>query len=246
MAMEPAPAGCWEGVDQEGNAVTQAWFDGLHATLRVDTTLEAETLRTNPFAFLPLEAARSLPPRLEAAPAAALAPCLRRAPDPEPRVPETLARELCRESGGRSMDFLLALNARLFETLEKVVRRAPGIQAPSATLASGRGACRDAAVLFMDCCRCVGVPARFVSGYQADEEAAASGGHDLHAWAEAWLPGAGWLGFDPTHGLLAADRHLSLAASHDPVLAAPLRGSFRGTGVTARLAHRVEVRVSAD
>ncbi|MGE4552148.1 MAG: transglutaminase N-terminal domain-containing protein [Desulfovibrionaceae bacterium] len=246
LDLDPAPAGRWDGLDAEGNHAVQVWFDGLHSELGIRTRLEVETRRDNPFAFLPVAAGAVLPPELTPAHALALSPCLRRIPGlgGAADAPAALAAELARGVAaveGGTLEFLLALNARLHGSLARLVRREPGLQTPAETLEQGRGACRDLAVLFMDVCRCAGVPARFVSGYHLGAAGTEADERDLHAWAEAWVPGAGWLGFDPTQGLLAAAQHVALAASHDPALAAPLSGSFRGTGALARLEHEIIV-----
>ncbi len=243
-SIDPAPAGQWRGLDQEGSPFIQAWFDGMHEEFSVATRITAETMRTNPFGYLPVREAQTVPPVLDPDAAAALAPCLRRVSgdrDGED-VAAQLSSKLLRECGGSGGAFLTALNVWIFENIEKIVRREAGILPPARTLAAGRGACRDAAVLFMDCCRAVGLPARFVSGYQAGDRENPGDAHDLHAWAEACLPGAGWLGFDPTHGLAVADSHLSLAASHAPEATAPLQGTFRGTGASSVLTHDVRLR----
>jgi transglutaminase-like putative cysteine protease len=95
------------------------------------------------------------------------------------------------------------------------------------------------AVLFMEVCRLSGIPARFVSGYlESDPE---PDGQELHAWAEVFIPGAGWRSYDPTLGLAVQDRHVALAASAQPFLTAPVIGAYRGTGVTGTL--ETEVRI---
>jgi transglutaminase-like putative cysteine protease len=90
----------------------------------------------------------------------------------------------------------------------------------------------------MDACRSVGLAARFVSGYQ---QGAPDLEHDLHAWAEVYLPWAGWRGYDPTQGLAVADQHIALAASARPEQAAPIVGSFRGAAATATLTASISI-----
>jgi transglutaminase-like putative cysteine protease len=91
----------------------------------------------------------------------------------------------------------------------------------------------------MEACRFQGIPARFVSGYQADAPEEAR--HDLHAWAEVYLPGAGWRGYDPTRGLSVVDRHVALAAGPSHEQARPTEGTYRGTGATSRLEARISI-----
>src|SRR5262249_17936328 len=106
-----------------------------------------------------------------------------------------------------------------------------------------QGACRDLAVLFIDACRCLGIAARFVSGYQEGYGSTAK--QDLHAWAEVYLPGAGWRGYDPTHGLAVADRHGAVAAAPDPLNAAPVTATYRGDNVTSEMNTQVSVEAGA-
>ena len=105
-----------------------------------------------------------------------------------------------------------------------------------------QGACRDFAVLFIDACRCVGLAARFVSGYQ--DAYRSMGKRDLHAWAEVYLPGAGWRGYDPTRGLAVADHHVAVAAAADPQNAAPVTATYRGRQRRSRAAHRSQHRIA--
>jgi len=248
LSITPDPAGRWQGLDPEGNPYLQVWFDGQHDALRIRTSIEAETLRPNPFGYLVMERSVRVPPELDPAEARTLAPCLERVWPLDQGADEAaaLARRLAEQANGSSTQFLFALNLWIFSHLTKIVRLEPGLKAPRETLSSGQGACRDAAVLFMDCCRCVGIPARFVSGYFVGDPDALSHGQDLHAWAEVYLSGAGWIGFDPSHGLAVADGHLALVASHDPEAAMPLQGCFRGTGVTATLRHKVHLTLADE
>ena len=121
------------------------------------------------------------------------------------------------------------------------VRDEPGVQSPAQTLAWGSGSCRDFAALFVETCRYLGLASRFVSGYAhtPDTEYWST---TTHAWAEVYLPGGGWRGFDPTTGLAVTDRHVVLAEAADAALAAPTHGSIRGTG--ARMELRANVTLT--
>ena len=107
------------------------------------------------------------------------------------------------------------------------------------TLRLATGACRDLAVLFIDSCRAVGLPARFVSGYHCGQ--APANRRYLHAWAEVFLPGAGWRGFDPLQGIAVADQHIAVAASAHPRAAAPISGSLNSAATAAHL--EVDLRI---
>lgn len=111
------------------------------------------------------------------------------------------------------------------QTLSYQMREEPGVQSAAATLARGVGSCRDFANLFMEAARCLGLAARFVSGYLVS---AAAGDGATHAWAEVYLPGAGWKGFDPTLGEVVGNKHIAVAVARWPDAVSPVAGSFFG------------------
>jgi transglutaminase-like putative cysteine protease len=148
------------------------------------------------------------------------------------------AADVAAEVNQQIVPFLGRLAERLSSTWNVTSREHGGPWSALDTLSRRTGACRDLVVLFMDACRSVGLAARFVSGYQ---QQSADVAHDLHAWAEVYLPWAGWRAYDPTQGLAVADQHIALAASARPELAAPVVGSFRGTAATATLTASISI-----
>ncbi len=242
LQVSPEPSGMSWNLDSAGNECLQVWFEGLHKKMSLAMAAEVQTLQANPFDYLLVTDRLGLPAVFFEPEAGELAPFLLQR-HPAPPQGDRLAR-LVDEIAGQSTlvtDFLLNLNRYLFETLGKTVREEPGVMTPEQALECGEGACRDATLVFMEACRRMGIPARYVSGYQAGDTDEDLG--DLHAWAEAYVPEAGWRGFDPTHGLAVADQHVVVAVGADPDITAPLSGSFRGTGAGARMHHMVQVLV---
>jgi transglutaminase-like putative cysteine protease len=237
IEMTPPPDGMTEGIDVYGNDIVWAWFSETHSSLRITTSFAVETLRENPYDFVvPTFEAAELPPVYPAADQAALFPYM----SPSPDWPFEFAKEVAASVNQNFVEFLQGLASRIHATHKTIVRPEGDPLPASVTLASQEGSCRDLAVLFVEACRCVGVAARFVSGYVADEP---SGLRELHAWGAAYVPGAGWRGYDPTMGLAVTDRHVTLAAAATPAGAAPVDGRFRGSAVS-KLASTIELRTS--
>lgn len=148
-----------------------------------------------------------------------------------------------------SVELLTTLTQQVCEDIRYQLRHDHGIQAPGETIDLKQGSCRDTAWLLVHLLRNVGIAARFVSGYlvqlKPDDPVAEPDGPEedsaeLHAWCEAYLPGAGWVGLDPTSGMLAAEGHLPLSAGSEPSAAAPIQGS--GAPCEAVLEHSVTLR----
>jgi transglutaminase-like putative cysteine protease len=153
--------------------------------------------------------------------------------------------------------FLLALGAQarplqtftLLDRMNRAIqarfryqaREEAGVQTPTQTLARSAGSCRDFAALFMEACRALGLASRFVSGYLHGPLSELGNGA-THAWCEAYLPGPGWKGFDPSCGTVTGDSHIAVAVAHHPERIPPVAGSFR-SAATERPTMRVAVRV---
>jgi uncharacterized protein (DUF2126 family)/transglutaminase-like putative cysteine protease len=217
--------------DPFGNFLARLVFPKQTKHFTLEVSLAADMTVINPFDFFLEPYAEHYPFRYEALEELELRP-FRESLPAGPRLKELLAsveREKIRIS-----DFLVHLNQRLQREIRYVIRMEPGIQAPEETLDLASGSCRDTAWLLVQVLRNLGLAARFVSGYliQLKPDVKPLEGPagtnedftDLHAWAEVYLPGAGWVGLDPTSGLLTGEGHIPLAASAEPRSAAPVSG----------------------
>lgn len=231
-------------LDAEGNSVIHLWW-GRQPTqqLRVQITAAVETLCTNPFNFVLEPWATHFPlnyPTLTLHSLQAyLTPPL--SPVGFDPVAYQLAQEIAQACDQNIILFLSQLTQKLYEHSTYQIRETGSPWPPCLTWQKQSGSCRDLTVLFMEACRCMGLAARFVSGYQEGD--LDSRERHLHAWAEVYLPGAGWLGYDPTHGLAVADRHIPLVAAAHPLNAAPVTGSVQGTGVQSEMSYQLAISV---
>ncbi|HLK50595.1 MAG TPA: transglutaminase family protein [Bryobacteraceae bacterium] len=240
LRIQPDPVRRAEGTDQDGNVVTHAWFQEPARSLEVQSRFTVETLLENPFDFLLSEKAMAtLPLKYPQAVRPVLAPYCNG--EGAGAVIE-FARAAADAAGGRTIDFLVELNRRIRSGFDPVDRTEGPARSAAETLDAGEGACRDFAVLFCSACRVMGLAARFVSGYEC--EAARDHAHAyMHAWAEVYLPGGGWRGFDPSRGLAVSTSHVPVAAAIEPALAAPISGSYRGV---AQSAMETSIRMEAS
>lgn len=151
-----------------------------------------------------------------------------------------LAQRLSAEVFGAPLAFFEHLNTTLHAMIDRQMRVEGPAQTPDRTLALGRGACRDLTVLYLAVCRSLGVPGRFVSGYQG-QEATPDGRRHLHAWPEVFVPELGWMGWDPMHGVPAGPGHVALCAAPAQAATMPVDGGFyfNGPTVTSTLSYSI-------
>ena len=218
--------------DPHGNYLARAVFPDETRSLEVTVDLVAEIAVINPFDFFVEPEAEEWPFDYEPALSRDLAPFRTPAP-PAARLRALIASIPRRKT--RTLDFLVALNQRLAGDIGYIIRMEPGVQPPDVTLEKRTGSCRDTGWLLVELLRHLGFAARFVSGYliQLAPDVKALDGPsgtavdftDLHAWAEVYIPGAGWIGLDPTSGLLAGEGHIPLVCTPQPESAAPITGA---------------------
>jgi len=219
--------------DPQGNYLARLVFPEKTREFSIEVDMVAEMSVINPFDFFLEPHAEKIPFAYEAWERHELTPYLHKLPEtPElKKYMDGISREPL-----RSVDFLVALNADLQKAISYTIRMEPGVQTPEETLTKRSGSCRDSAWLLVQILRHLGLAARFVSGYliqlTADVKSldGPSGPEadftDLHAWAEVYLPGAGWIGLDPTSGLFAGEGHIPLACTPEPGSAAPVTGGL--------------------
>ncbi len=246
--------------DPFGNYLARLVFPEPVSELDITVDLVADMTVVNPFDFFVEDHAEAYPFTYEADLATELAPYLQQVDEqpgdgPGPLVRQWLAASGLSERTDRIVDFLVAVNQAVQRDVNYTVRMEHGVQSPDATLTTRWGSCRDSAWLLVSVLRQLGLAARFVSGYlvQLRADVAAIDGPsgpsedftDLHAWAEVFIPGAGWIGLDATSGLFAGEGHIPLCATPSPASAAPISGATGPTQVSFSF-HNTVTRIHED
>jgi uncharacterized protein (DUF2126 family)/transglutaminase-like putative cysteine protease len=219
--------------DPYSNRLARLVFPNKTNEFSVEVDLVAEMTVINPFDFFVEKYAEQCPFEYDRILSRELSPYRKKrraGPKLQALIDESRTETI------RTNDYLVELNQRVQRIVRYLIRMEPGIQPPEKTLTLGSGSCRDSAWLLVQLLRHLGLAARFVSGYliQLAPDLRSLDGPsgtdkdftDLHAWTEVYLPGAGWIGLDPTSGLLAGEGHIPLACSADPVTAAAISGGF--------------------
>jgi uncharacterized protein (DUF2126 family)/transglutaminase-like putative cysteine protease len=233
MRVEPATHFINWQQDPQSNYLARLVFPDKTTSFRIEIDLVAEMAVLNPFDFFLEPSAEHYPFTYEPEVAVELAPYMAK----QPLTPkfEAYLAELPKTKTPTN-DWIVSINQKLQRDIGYLVRMEPGVQTPEETLTNASGSCRDTGWLLVQLMRYMGVAARFVSGYliQLKSDVKSLDGPsgteidftDLHAWCEVFLPGAGWIGLDPTSGLLAGEGHIPLACSPEPGSAAPVSGAI--------------------
>jgi len=237
----------WQ-LDPHNNRLARFLFLEKTQELLVEVNLVAELSPYNPFEFFLEPGVEEFPFAYTPGLAKDLEPY--RSVDPSGPLQQAFLESFVGRRSG-TLDLLLDLNRKVRDEVGYVTRLAPGVQTCEETLEKRTGSCRDSAWLLVQALRSLGIAARFVSGYliqlaAQDGSLEGEGGGpkvdsaDLHAWAEAFLPGAGWIGLDPTSGLLAGEGHIPLVCTPTASQAAPIGGTMEPAGV--EFSHSISVR----
>ncbi len=247
LNVEPKPHFINWQQDPQSNWLARLVFPDKTTEFVVDVDLVADMSVVNPFDFFLEPSAENFPFQYDASLDHELKPFLLR--DEAGPLLRAFVDSIATDPPMQTTNFLVALNQRLQSEISYTIRMEPGVQTPEQTLSLRSGSCRDSAWLLVQVLRHLGLAARFVSGYLIqlvpDVKAldgpvgAAEDFTDLHAWTEVYLPGAGWIGLDPTSGLLTGEGHIPLAASPDPSSAAPITGAVDPCEVT--FGHHMQV-----
>ena len=223
LSIDPTPTRVVRNIDVEGNVQQVVYFSQptSYLTVCVEMTLDSEEFNSFDFVLFPFET-QNLPFRYSRAEEELLIPYLTSVGVTEQVA--NWAQTLVDQAGRKTTAFLTVLNQTIRQFTYEIREVGAPFQ-PEQTLTLKKGSCRDYTTLFMAACRSVGIAARFVSGYLLGNPQQE---HQLHAWAEVYLPSAGWRGFDPTEGSVVVNRHIFLTSTAKPELAAPVSGTFVG------------------
>ena len=232
LVIEPEPTTLNWMHDAFGNCVAIARFSGRAAELKFDSTIRLDHERNNALEFELEDYALDYPFSYSSEEIPDLSRAIERQYLDRERDVDRWAHQFLRKQGPTGTRELLAtMTHAIHERFTYVSRAEAGTQDPEVTLRLGSGSCRDFALLMMEAVRSLGLAARFVSGYLAPSgrvDLKRLGGESTHAWLEIYLPGAGWVEYDPTNGLIGNEELIRVAVVRDPRQAVPISGTWTG------------------
>ena len=251
LIIDPAASALRWIHDVFGNSIAIASFNQPAQRLVFESGFRAEHFPAEPGALEVENYAKQFPFNYAAEDALDLAHTRdRHYEDPEHKIDGWAKAVLEKMEGSDTLAVLSAMTRQIKQQFKYAARDAVGVQAPLETLQLGSGSCRDFAIFMMEAARSLGLAARFVSGYLYDEKLVGAAGGLLgsgatHAWAQVFLPGAGWIELDPTNALVGGRNLIRVAVARDASQAAPLIGSYSGTPEDFT-SMSVEVKVTAE
>jgi transglutaminase-like putative cysteine protease len=232
LDITPTPVNLRWHRDVEDNSVAIATFNTHTQQLLIESVIIIQQYNIQPLDFIVADYAVDYPFLYQPDDVPVLLPYLSGPQySPGQQLNEWISTLYQPDTPIQTYSLLQHVNLSIYQKLKYQIREEPGVQSPEETLAHGTGSCRDSALLFIAAVRQLGFAARFVSGYlhasPSDENYGAT-----HAWAEVFLPGAGWKGFDPTIGEVVGTNHTPVAVARLPELVPPIAGSFSGSATT--------------
>ena len=232
LVIDPEPSELNWMHDPFGNCVAIARFSGRADMLTFDSTIRLDHEPNNPLDFQVEAYALDYPFSYSSEEVPDLARCIERQYLDRERDLDRWAQQFLRKQGPTgSRELLAAMTLAIHQRFTYAARTEMGTQDPATTLRLGGGSCRDFALLMMEAVRALGLAARFVSGYLVSSgrvDRKRLGGEATHAWCEVYLPGAGWVEYDPTNGVVGNDDLIRVAVVRDPRQAVPISGTWTG------------------
>lgn len=229
LTVAPVCSGIGQRVDAEDNLFHQCWFNEPVRTLEIDAVIEVITREVNPFNFIVEDSSKTPYTR-------ALDIFLEQLPLPEEMTAWVNVRKEL--SSVNPITFLSYLCKEIHQYWDHTVRYEANLLSPLECFSGKKGSCRDLSWMMIHMLRSQHIPARFVSGYVFNP--GLSEGHELHAWVEAWLNGAGWIGLDPSDGMLTSENYVPVVTSYHPANTFPVQGTYRGNA-SASLSFAVSI-----
>ena len=228
LNVSPKPAGSAQRIDIENNSYQQCWFNELTDKLTIKLAMTLEVSQLNQFNFL-----------AEQQPKTNYSKAIELYLGDKLTLSSQVLSWLDQIDNSDPTLFVGTLCGAIHDKLNHTTSYISELLDPNKCFVADAGSCRDLAWMMIQMLRSKGYPARFVSGYSYNPEII---GHELHAWVEVWIAGAGWIGLDPSSGLFITELYIPLATSYHPVNTLPVQGSFRGKGV-AELTTSVDISI---
>lgn len=244
IKIDPQPVGNSDCVDLFDNNSIVLWFENLHRNLVISTISTVETLRHHPFDYIITDnSANTLPVSQKSSDSSIIKQYATNQYKINKNLKE-IVDSILKQEKNQTLPFLSNLTSFIYMNFTQIKRKYGEPLSPNKTIKECKGACRDLAVLFIEACRSVNLPSRLVSGYYyANSKNTVD---ELHAWAEVYLPGGGWRGYDPSLGLAVNDSYVVIATGINSRDVTPVSGSLRGDDVSSTLKYEIKIKASSN